>query len=210
VNINRGIGYLDQMNFLAHLYLSGDDPKVMVGNFIADFVKGKEALQQYESEIVFGIELHRSIDAFTDRHPVVKASKKRLVSKYRHYAAVIVDMYFDHFLSNRWNEFHTIPLEIYSRGAYKLLEEHNPILPPRLKGMLPYMIRGNWLVGYGSIDGIGQALSGMARRTPYQSRMEEAETDLRNNYDAFAGDFMSFFPELRTYSLSILNSRTST
>lgn len=196
------------MNFLAHLYLSGDNPKIMVGNFIADFVKGREALASYENGIAFGIELHRSIDAYTDRHPVVKRSKKRLSAKYRHYSAVIVDMFYDHFLANRWEEFHATPLEIYSRSSYRLLEEHKHLLPDRVRGMLPYMIRGNWLLGYGTIEGIGQALTGMAHRTPYESRMEEAADDLRANYTDFGNDFTNFFPELRAYSLSLLNSRT--
>jgi acyl carrier protein phosphodiesterase len=195
------------MNFLAHLYLSGDDPKIMVGNFIADFVKGKEGPTRFESRIAFGIEMHRSIDAYTDRHPVVRVSKKRLSIKYRHYAPVIVDMFYDHFLANRWNEFHATPLEIYSRSSYRLLEEHNDLLPERVRGLLPYMIRGNWLLGYSTIEGIGQALSGMARRTPYVSRMEEAADDLRENYTDFGNDFMNFFPDLRAYSLSLLNSR---
>ena len=196
------------MNFLAHLYLSGNEPKIMIGNFIGDFVKGKEALSAFEKDIAFGIELHRSIDAFTDRHPVVKISKKRLSGKYRHYAGVIVDMYFDHFLAKNWDEFHDVPLKTFSTNSYRMLEEHRPILPERLRIMLPYMIRGNWLLGYSTVEGIGQALSGMARRTPYDSKMEQAAGDLRSDYELFYRDFVSFFPELRDYSLSILNSRT--
>ncbi|HEY3430492.1 MAG TPA: DUF479 domain-containing protein, partial [Cyclobacteriaceae bacterium] len=66
------------MNFLAHLYLSGTHQKVMVGNFIGDFVKGRNALETFEPEIVKGIELHRGIDEFTDSHPIVTESKNRL------------------------------------------------------------------------------------------------------------------------------------
>jgi acyl carrier protein phosphodiesterase len=195
------------MNFLAHLYLSGDDPKVMVGNFIADFVKGRESISQYEPDIAFGIELHRAIDAFTDRHVVVKSSKKRLSTKYRHYAGVIVDMYYDHFLSRHWLQFHSEPLTTYSIKAFELLERHHAILPDRLKTMLPYMIRGNWLLGYGTVDGIGQALTGMSRRTPYESRMEEASHDLQAHYEAFESEFLQFFPELRDFAMSTLARR---
>lgn len=83
------------MNFLAHLYLSGDDSEIMVGNFIGDFVKGRNLNERFEERIVKGIELHRSIDAFTDSHPVVTLSKNRLRDKYRHYSPVIVDMFYD-------------------------------------------------------------------------------------------------------------------
>ena len=195
------------MNFLAHLYLSGDDPKIMVGNFIGDFVKGRDLANRYEADVAFGVELHRSIDAFTDRHPVVRISKKRLWEKYRHYAGVIVDMYYDHFLSSQWEQFHPIPLSKFSVDSYRLLEEHRQLLPDRLRVILPYMIKGNWLLGYGTIDGIGQALSGMSRRTPYNSRMDEATQELRVNYELFKGEFLNFFPELRDYALSILRQR---
>jgi acyl carrier protein phosphodiesterase len=195
------------MNFLAHLYLSGDDKEVMVGNFMADFVKGKHRPSRYPPAIAFGIELHRSIDAFTDRHPVVRASKKRLWEKYRHYAGVIVDMYYDHFLSSNWNKFHPEPLALYSVRTYQVLEEYEPILPERLRTMLPYMVRGNWLLGYGTVDGIGQALSGMSRRTPFDSKMDEATRELRDSYEAFESEFLTFFPELREHANDLLKAR---
>ena len=65
------------MNFLAHIYLSDDDEQVMIGNFIADFVKGKKK-DDYPPAIKKGIELHRSIDDFTDHHPLVLRSKQRI------------------------------------------------------------------------------------------------------------------------------------
>src|SRR6188768_77560 len=95
------------MNFLAHLYLSGNDNKIMVGNFIADFVKGRVALNQFEPAIIRGIELHRAIDEYTDNHPVVTISKNRLRPTYRHYSGVIVDVFYDHFLARNWNTYHS-------------------------------------------------------------------------------------------------------
>jgi acyl carrier protein phosphodiesterase len=92
------------MNFLAHLHLSGNNPNIMLGNFMGDFVKGKSYRQQYEPEIIKGIELHRSIDEFTDSHPVVTESKNRLRPTYRHYSGVIVDVFYDHFLAANWNQ----------------------------------------------------------------------------------------------------------
>ena len=139
------------MNFLAHIYLSGTNPKTMVGNFIGDFVKGRNLLDQFEAEIALGIELHRSIDEFTDHHPVVLKSKVRLRPKYRHYAAVIVDVFYDHFLSKYWNNYHTEPLTDFSMGVYKTLRDHWSVLPESVKGMLPYMMKDNWLLNYGTI-----------------------------------------------------------
>jgi acyl carrier protein phosphodiesterase len=185
------------MNFLAHLYLSGDDPEIMVGNFIGDFVRGRNLHEQFKPKIALGIELHRQIDEFTDRHAVVLESKKRLRAKYRHYAPVIIDVFYDHFLAVHWPSFHAQPLSDFATFAYLQLENHQPMLPARVLQMMPYMIRGNWLVNYAKTEGIHRALTGMSRRTPYDSKMDEAVHDLEKYYTEFENEFTIFFPELR-------------
>ena len=86
------------MNYLAHLYLSAFNKEIMVGNFIADRVKGKQYLN-FPQEVQQGILLHRSIDSFTDEHPVSKIIRKELFPAHRHYSSVLVDMFYDHFLA---------------------------------------------------------------------------------------------------------------
>lgn len=195
------------MNFLAHIYLSGANPKTMVGNFIGDFVKGRNVLEQFESDIAKGIELHRSIDEFTDHHPVVQISKMRLRPKYRHYAAVIVDIFYDHLLSRFWNNYHTEPLEDFSQDIYKILQQNWNVLPLPVKNLLPYMIRDNWLLNYGTFDGIEKALTGISRRARHDSRMDESIHDLREYYEAFKSEFELFFPDLKKHSEQFLNDQ---
>ena len=192
------------MNFLAHLYLSGDQPKIMVGNFIADFVKGRNVRERYEPPIALGIELHREIDFFTDQHPVVAQSKNRLRAKYRHYSAVIVDVFYDHFLANQWDKFHEQLLPDFADQAYDTLTNHLSISPEGVKFMLPYMIKGNWLVNYARLEGIHRALTGMSRRTPYESKMDEAIVDLKNHYLEFENEFHQFFPDLKSFAIEWL------
>lgn len=193
------------MNFLAHAYLSGDNEKILLGNFMGDFIKGKQALNKFDAEIIRGVELHRAIDEFTDNHPVVDESKNRLRPIYRHYAGVIVDVFYDHFLANQWSTFHHQALETFALNTYSTVGKFSAILPAGLKRMLPYMIDGNWLVGYTQIEGIHRALSGMASRTPYLSRMEHASQDLRRHYDQFNAEFQTFFPQLKAFSENWLN-----
>ena len=195
------------MNFLAHLYLSEGDPKIMVGNFIGDFVKGRQALAKFEARIATGIELHRAIDEFTDSHPVVQASKNRLRPKYRHYSGVIVDIFYDHFLARNWHEFHETLLPDFADHSYGVLQCYEDVLPQEVNWMLPYMIKGNWLVNYARTEGVHRALSGMARRTPYTSRMDEAAGDLVAHYEAFEQEFKGFFPELEKFSNTFLAQR---
>lgn len=176
----------------------------MVGNFIADFVKGRTALAQFESDIITGIELHRGIDEFTDSHPMVGQSKNRLRNKYRHYAGVIVDVFYDHFLARNWNSYHNELLPDYADKAYGIIQSYESILPQDVKFMLPYMIKGNWLVNYGKLEGIHRALSGMSRRTPYESKMDESVVDLELDYEEYKKEFEEFFPQLIEFSKKFL------
>lgn len=194
------------MNFLAHAYLSGEDDKILLGNFVGDFIKGRQALNSFDRETIRGVELHRAIDEFTDNHPVVHDSKNRLRPKYRHYAGVIVDVFYDHFLAIHWTLFHHQTLEDFAADTYRTIGMFSDVLPLEFKQMLPYMIRGNWLVSYGDVTGIHRALSGMASRTPYESKMEVASEDLRKYYSEFDDEFKKFFPELKKFASEWLNT----
>jgi len=171
----------------------------MIGNFIGDFVKGKQ-VDGYQAEIQQGILLHREIDYFTDRHPVVHQSKDKLRKKYRHYAGVIVDIFYDHFLAKNWGEFHETKLKTYVHEAYKILNSHQSILPAKVKYMLPFMIKDDWLVNYSRIEGIARVLKGLSRRTKFDSKMDQAPEDLKNYYDEFEQEFLDFFPQLISHS----------
>ena len=193
------------MNFLAHLYLSGDHEQIMIGNFIGDFVKGKD-VYNYPSPIKQGILLHREIDRFTDSHGTVKLSKKRLWGKFRHYAPVIVDVFYDHFLAKNWNQFSSRALKDFTTSFYSIAKAKEELIPERANQMLKYMSRDDWLFHYQSVEGINQALTGMSRRTQFVSHMEVASLELENHYEAFNQEFNAFFPELEAHSKQFLIS----
>ena len=186
------------MNFLAHIYLSGDDDGIMVGNFIADFVKGKKK-DDYPYKIKKGIELHRKIDDFTDHHAITRQSKARFNGKYGKYAGVIVDLYYDHYLAANFPDFSSVPLADFSANSYRILQQHHDILPEGVHYFLPFMIERNWLLNYASIEGIGRALSGLSIRVSFENKMNEAVNDLKEHYADFESDFREFFPELQNF-----------
>jgi acyl carrier protein phosphodiesterase len=196
------------MNFLAHLYLSGDNPKIKIGNFIGDFVKGKNLTERFDADLAKGIALHREIDWFTDTHSVVKQSKDRLRPKYRHYSGVIVDIFYDHFLAQNWDHYSKQRLPDFAEECYTIIQQHESILPEEVKYMMPYMIKGNWLVNYSKLEGIQRALSGMARRTRFESKMEESVTDLQHHYEEFKKEFEAFFPDLVSNSKAWMKNQT--
>lgn len=187
------------MNFLAHLYLSGNDTNIIIGNFIADHIKGNK-FKHLPLSIQKGIRLHREIDTFTDTHPVVKKSMHRLNERYGHYDGVIIDIFYDHFLAKNWTKYSTIPFDKYVQSIYTLLQDNLPLLPKKTVEMLPYMIQYNWLYNYQYLKGIKTVLVGMNKRTSGKSKMHLAIEDLKIHYNDFEKDFSLFFEDIRLFT----------
>ena len=186
------------MNFLAHIYLSGDYDLLKIGNFMADSIRG-HSYDVYPEEIQKGILLHRSIDSFTDMHPIYRQSKHRLHEKYGHYSGVIMDIFYDHFLAKNWSTYSDVKLEVYADIFYHLLKEHYEILTDKVKSMIPYMFARNWLVSYATIDGLQMIMFHMDHRTKNRVDMHESIVELQQFYIEFETEFTLFFEELRQH-----------
>lgn len=184
------------MNFLAHIYLSGDNDFVKIGNFMADSIRGSKYLD-YSPEIQKGVLLHRHIDSFTDAHSIYRRSKHRLHEKYGHYSGVIMDIAYDHFLAKNWSKYSNEKLEDYAADFYQLMQDNYEILTERTKGMLPYMIGRNWLVSYASLEGLEMILFQMDHRTKNRVHMQEAVVEIKVFYSEFEAEFFQFFEELK-------------
>ena len=188
------------MNFLAHIFLSGNNNELMIGNFIADYIKGQKK-NDFPPQITKGIELHRAIDDFTDHHPVTLESKKRLYPNHHKYSGVVVDLYYDHFLAKNFTTYSKIPLDKFASTTYKIILSYNDVLPPKVKEFLPFMIERNWLLNYASVEGIGKTLTGLGKRVSFENRMNEATIDLNKYYYLFEEEFSIFFPQLINFAV---------
>lgn len=187
------------MNFLAHLYLSENNTNIMIGNFIADGIRGNQ-FTHLSSEIQKGIRLHREIDTFTDAHEIVRKSKRRLHKRYGLYAGVVIDIFYDHYLAKNWSTYSAMPLDLYVDQVYELLQNNFDILPEKTQYMLPFMIEHNWLYNYQFKEGIQRVMNGMNRRTKNRAQMNLALEDLIALDSEFQEDFTAFFEELRIFS----------
>ena len=188
------------MNYLAHIYLSDNQPELQIGNFIADSVKGKN-YTNYPEGIQKGILLHRKIDSFTDSHQIVKDCKRKFTD-YGHYPGVITDIVFDHFLAKNWSNYHQVPLSKFTADFYLLLQKNIEILPPRVQQFYPVMKKHNWLLKYETIAGISDILFQMNMRTRNISKMNYSVIELREHYDYLEAQFGMFFKELEDFSLN--------
>lgn len=191
------------MNFLAHIYLSGDNNLVKIGNFMADSIRGN-TYENYPIEIKKGILLHRSIDSFTDMHPIYRQSKHRLHEKYGHYSGVIMDIFYDHFLAKNWANYSSESLEKYAEDFYQLLKDNYTILTETTQKILPSMIARNWLVSYATLEKMEVILFQMDHRTKNRVAMHESIVELQQFYSEFEQEFTLFFIELQQHCLTKL------
>ncbi|MGB1169157.1 MAG: ACP phosphodiesterase [Flavobacteriaceae bacterium] len=187
------------MNFLAHLFLSENYPKIMIGNFIADHIKGNQ-YTHLDPTIQKGIKLHREIDTFTDSHEITRMSKRRLHKRYGLFAGIVIDIFYDHYLAKNWNNYSAIPLKIYVNSFYDLVYSYQEVLPEKTLKMIPYMIKYDWLFNYQYKEGIKNVLEGMNRKTKNKGQIDLAIHDLRKLDKDFEKDFELFFTDLQRFS----------
>ncbi len=187
------------MNFIAHLYLSGKNEGILVGNFIADAIKGQSQMENFPVEIKRGIILHRKIDSFTDTHPIARASKHLLVPRYNHFSGILIDIFYDHFLTQKWNTYSSEPLNDFSERCQITIEANWDFVPEKMKMFFRYMKRYDRINDYHQLKTITTVLAGMSRRASFVSGMENATEDLKLHFDVLQQHFNLFFPELQAF-----------
>lgn len=197
------------MNYLAHAYLSFNQPEILVGNMISDFVKGKKKYD-YPSGIFQGIELHRAIDNFTDEHELTREAKKIFKPDYGLYSGPFVDIVFDHFLANDLSRFTNESLTSFTFDTYEVLDQYTEYQPQRFALMFPSMIRYNWLLNYQYEWGIERSFQGLAHRAKYLEESNKAFVLFLKYYSKFEHIYHDFFPELQEFAeiqLTLNNSK---
>ncbi|WP_338768956.1 ACP phosphodiesterase [Massilia sp. METH4] len=188
------------MNYLAHVYLARHDDAAMVGAMLGDFVKAND-VAAYPPEIAREITLHRHIDSYTDSHPAVLAAKELFGEGRRRYAGIVLDVFYDHELSRHWERWSEEPREALIARFYRALAAHEPMLPPRLQEMLPYLVRQDWLGGYASFAGVEGTIARVSRRLSRNGDLlRDGVQDLVRHRDAIAEGFERFFPDLVRFS----------
>jgi acyl carrier protein phosphodiesterase len=186
------------MNYLAHAKLSFNDPDLLIGNMIADFVKGKVKLT-FSERIQSGIVLHRAIDEFTDRHPATIEAKQFFRPHYRLYSSAFIDIVYDHFLALDENEFSSASLDKFSQDVYLHLENNIDVLPLRFQHILPSMKKYNWLYNYRYKEGIEKSFGGLVRRAKYMEESDTAFGIFNQHYDKLKECYGEFFLTVKAF-----------
>ena len=184
------------MNYLMHLLLSGEDEDIIIGNYIADHIRGSKIINAMPNPIKKGILLHRAIDRYSDTHPKVKHSVKLLIPHLYHYAHVSVDILYDHFLVKHWEKFSKKPLQSYIINFYALLESKMKSLPIKSQKISRTLIDNDWFNMYESFDGLNKVFQGMSKRASFRSNMENTVIYLKENYQELDQDFLAFTKDI--------------
>lgn len=186
------------MNFLAHLYLSGESDGIKTGNFIGDYVKGRK-FEDYHGDIQKGILLHRSIDHFTDNNALFQEARKYFYPEYGRYSGIVGDVVFDHLLAKQWNRFSGYSLRDFARHAHAILLSNYLKLPFRVQQFLPIMIQHKRLESYASVEGLEKALRIMANYSSLPALSPKAVEVLGKNHDPINKLFLRFMEEIISF-----------
>lgn len=189
------------MNYLAHLFLADPAPESLLGNLAGDFVKGRLG-DEFAPAVRDGIMKHRRIDEFTDTHPEVAAFRRIIAAEHGHYARVICDVFFDHFLACDWDKYSGEPLDEFLARVFASLDPLVDVMPGRLRVVYPIMRDQGWLESYAGIEGIAMALRGLSRRFSRKTRLDPAVHFLRDRRETLHAHFAQFFPDVIAYAKS--------
>jgi len=192
------------MNFLAHIYLSGNNDDIKFGNYIGDFVKGKK-YNKYKDDIKKGILLHREIDSYTDRHPIVHKSIVRLRPAYGKYAGVVVDILYDHFLAKNWNNYSPVPLKSFVIDFHYTVLERLGKLPHKARRFTFPFLKKKRLICYADLSCFEEVLQKMAVYTSMPNKVSEAMIIIKKDYNLFYEEFKAFFIDIKNH-LAEINS----
>ena len=195
------------MNYLFHLFLSGDDPEMLTGNFMGDFVKGSLG-DAYPPRLRQGIELHRRIDSFARDQVHFNRSRLRLAPQFGLYRGILVDLYYDHFLAVTWNDWSEEPLDHYLDRIRLTVEQRRSLLPERLREIVPVIFE-KMLPSYREPAGIARALERMSKRVKRTNPLAGGGAELTRHYESLREDFLGFLPEAREFAARFAGRETA-
>jgi len=183
------------LNHLAHLFLAPDTELHRVGSLLGDFARGLDS-QALPISLREGLRHHRAVDAFTDQHPEVIASKRLFSSQRRRFAGVALDVLYDHYLLRNWHRYSATPLNEFIDQVYEELQRHQNAMPQSMKTVTGRIVQHDWFRSYQRLDNIGYALDRVADRIRFRHSFYGIIEEIEAQDDELEAHFLAFFPDL--------------
>ena len=184
------------MNYLAHAYLSPDDPEVLMGNLWGDLLRPRDYASLNPS-LIKGVLHHKTIDTYTDQHQNVDEIVKLLRPFQEKYTPVVADVLMDYILSKFWHAFHEQSIEDFCKEKYKIVAQHLHLIPERLQPRINRMMENRWLESCASRDRMTTTLLMLSRRASFENKIPDAMRAYDLHEPTLDRLFLSFFDDLR-------------
>ena len=186
------------MNFLAHAVLAGDDPALIVGGVVGDWIKGPLP-GVLPPDLARGVALHRAIDSHAETHPAFQRSRNRVAADRRRYAGVLVDIFYDHLLARDWAQLRPMPLDRYCAEIYRHIDARLADLPELARPAMRLMADEDWLSSYAELAGIADVLQRMARRARQPNPLAGGEQAFVADATGFVEDFAEWYADAQRF-----------
>jgi acyl carrier protein phosphodiesterase len=194
------------LNYISHIHIGSYTQTNLLGNFLGDFVKGSQ-LQHLPFEIEQGIRLHRSIDVFTDSHPLIIKLKQSFPSDLRRMAGVIIDIYFDYLLMKTWERYSNIHFNHVFTDFYQQLEQFSLPDNSYFSKLAERLTTYQWLNEYIYVETCFRAFLSIESRLNNKILFaEKAQSFLLENGDQLESSFQQFYPECLDHGLKFVRS----
>ncbi|MBI2259222.1 MAG: DUF479 domain-containing protein [Flavobacteriia bacterium] len=182
------------MNYLAHLFYSGDDFDLMINNLYGDFVKGKY-ITHYDEKIQAGIVLHRNLDSYIDTHSTISLIKKEISIDLPKIYPIAIDLFYDHFLAKNWNNYHSSPLEFYLNDFYSKIEHIPNYYSEEFHLFLNRLREKKWLNYYHTLFGLHKLCEGVSKKLNFKNELGKAPAVYINKEVQIEKHFLTFTNE---------------
>ena len=180
------------MNYLVHLFLSDDDSLCRLGNLMGDFVKGPLDQYDYPEKMMQGLRQHRAVDTLAQGHSAVRRSRERLDDCFGHTKGILIDIFYDHFLSRNWEEWGIGTLRDFAEAGYRLLHCHRRFLPQKFRPVARRMIRYDWLAAYREPETIRFVLERISGRLSRPNLLAQGHRELFRCGEGLEADCRDF------------------
>ena len=187
------------MNFLAHAVLAGEDPALIVGGVLGDWIKGPLP-GTLPPDLARGVALHRAIDSYAETHPAFCRSRNRVSPQCRRYAGVLVDIFYDHLLARDWPQHQSLALDTYCATVYRQIANRLPDLPKHAHHAMNLMASEDWLHSYADLDGIADVLYRMSLRVKRTNPLAGAEEEFTADPAGFLEDFLDWHTDAQAFT----------
>lgn len=186
------------MNFLAHFHLASPDAGLIAGGLEGDYHKGPLRGERPEA-LERGIKLHRSIDAYTDGHPLVAQLRVEFPPSLRRYAGILIDLSFDHYLSCNWSKYSEVPLPQFTFEVYHKLNTQKDSLSSNAQQMLERLIEHDILNLYHDWNTVPATARRIGQRFKRGNPFLTIDDDIVPAREAMERTFLEFYPQLQEF-----------